>query len=109
MRPVLLLACDLPRIDVHVLRTLVDWPGEGTVVPADHTGRAQPTCARYSVRAQGRARDALAGGVRALQTLLDDPADVTVFTPEDDGVLVDVDTPQDAARWGVQVPGSLAP
>jgi molybdopterin-guanine dinucleotide biosynthesis protein A len=107
--PVLLLACDLPRVTAELLQTLATWPGTGTVVPLDGAGEPQAACARYSTRAQERARAALAGGARALRTLLDDDTDVTVFAPADERVLADVDTPQDAARWGVQLPGSLAP
>jgi molybdopterin-guanine dinucleotide biosynthesis protein A len=90
------------------LAELAHWPGTGTVVPLDHDGVVQPACARYSMAALGRARDALRSGIRSLRPVLDDP-DVTRFVPEDGRVLVDVDTPADAERLGVRLPGSLGP
>jgi molybdopterin-guanine dinucleotide biosynthesis protein A len=104
---VVLLACDLPFVTVDVLRDLVAWPGDGSVVPVDASGRLQPACARYSLAAQARARAAFARGERALARVLDDPTDVTRFTPADERALIDVDTPEEAARWGVERPGSL--
>jgi molybdopterin-guanine dinucleotide biosynthesis protein A len=106
--PLLLLACDLPFVSAGLLEQVATWPGTSTVVPADRDGRLQPTCARYSVATQDAARAAVASGARALHRVLDG-ADVTVFTPDDERALVDVDTPEDAARWGVRLPGSLAP
>jgi molybdenum cofactor guanylyltransferase len=107
-QPVLLLACDLPFVTIELLEHVATWPGAGTVVPADRDGRLQPTCARYSVATQDAARAAVASGARALHRMLDGEG-VTVFTPVDERALVDVDTPEDAARWGVRLPGSLAP
>jgi molybdopterin-guanine dinucleotide biosynthesis protein A len=107
--PLLLLACDLPHVTAELLQTLATWPGSGSVVPLDAAGEPQPACARFSTSAQERARAALAGGARALRALLDDDRDAMLFAPGDERVLADVDTPEDAARWGVQLPGSLAP
>ena len=56
--PVLLLACDLPFVTLELLTRLVDWPGDGTVVPVDRDGIVQPVCARYSAAARDRARRA---------------------------------------------------
>jgi molybdopterin-guanine dinucleotide biosynthesis protein A len=106
--PLLLLACDLPFVTAALLEQVATWPGTGTVVPADRDGRLQPTCARYSVATLDAARAAVANGDRALLRVLGGD-DVTVFTPDDVRALVDVDTPEDAARWGVRLPGSLAP
>ena len=102
-----MLACDLPFVTVELLRRLATWPGTGSVVPVDGDGRMQTACARYSPVAVARARSALAGGERALRRALPEGDDLTCFTPDDDRVLVDVDTPEEAARWGVQPPGSL--
>jgi molybdopterin-guanine dinucleotide biosynthesis protein A len=107
--PVILLACDYPFVTAAFLAELAHWPGPGTVVPLDRDGVLQPACARYSAAALARARAALRAGERSLRAVLDDERDVTRFAPEDLRVLVDVDTPEDAERWGVQLPGSLAP
>jgi molybdopterin-guanine dinucleotide biosynthesis protein A len=108
--PVVLLACDLLFADPLVARVAA-WPGAGTVVPVDGDGVVQPVCARYSAGAISRARELLDAGERSLRVLLDglDARDLTRITEVDPRALVDVDTPDDAARWGVRVPGSLGP
>ncbi len=105
--PLLLVACDLPFVTASLLRRLAEWPGAGSVVPVDGSGRRQLVCARYSAAARARAGDAFAAGERALARVLDDDPDVTTFTPDDAAVLTDVDTPEEAARSGVERPGSL--
>ncbi len=106
--PVLLLACDLPFVTLALLTRLVEWPGTGTVVPVDREGVVQPVCARYSTAALLRARELVAAGERSLRRVLDD-LDVIRLDDVDERVLVDVDTPEDAARWGIRHPGSLEP
>jgi molybdopterin-guanine dinucleotide biosynthesis protein A len=104
--PVLLVACDLPFVGEALLSRLVTWPGTGTVVPVDRDGMLQPVCARYSHDAIRRARERLADGERSLRAVLEG-ADVTRVEDVDDRELVDVDTPEDARRWGIGRPGSL--
>ncbi len=104
--PVLLVACDLPFVGEALLSRLVTWPGNGTVVPVDRDGMLQPVCARYSRDAIRRAREQLADGERSLRAVLDD-VEVTRVDDVDDRELVDVDTPEDARRWGIGPPGSL--
>ncbi|MGZ4755434.1 MAG: molybdenum cofactor guanylyltransferase [Acidimicrobiia bacterium] len=104
--PVFLLACDLPFVGEALLARLVTWPGPGTVVPVDRDGVVQPVCARYSAAALERARNLLASGERSLRPLLRRP-DVTRVDDVGDRELEDVDTPEDAARWGIRRPGSL--
>jgi molybdenum cofactor guanylyltransferase len=106
--PVLLLACDLPFVNVDLLTRLVEAPGGGTVVPVDRDGVVQPVCARYSTDALLRARDLLAAGERSLRSLLVQ-VPVTRLDGFDEQVLADVDTPDDATRWGIRRPGSLEP
>jgi molybdopterin-guanine dinucleotide biosynthesis protein A len=108
--PVVLLACDLLFADELVAR-IAAAPGTGTVVPLDGRGVPQPVCARYSAAAIARARTLLDEGERSLRALLDalDPGDLTRLTDVDPRALVDVDTPDEAQRWGVRRPGSLAP
>ena len=104
--PVLLVACDLPFVGEGLLSRLVTWPGTGTVVPVDRDGMLQPVCARYSHDAIRRARERLADGERSLRAVLGG-VDVTRVEDVDDRELVDVDTPEDARRWGIGPPGSL--
>jgi molybdopterin-guanine dinucleotide biosynthesis protein A len=108
--PVVLLACDLLFAEQLVLR-VATWPGTGTVVPVDPDGIPQLVCARYSASALERARRLVDAGERSLRALVDglDASDLTRLTDVDPHDLVDVDTPGEAARWGVRRPGSLAP
>jgi molybdopterin-guanine dinucleotide biosynthesis protein A len=106
--PVLLLACDLPFVTDVLLGRLANWDGDGTVVPVDETGTAQLVCARYSREVIDRARSGLADGERSLRSLLRD-ADFTRVNDVDPCELIDVDTPEDAKRWGIERPGSLDP
>ncbi|HXY95215.1 MAG TPA: NTP transferase domain-containing protein [Acidimicrobiia bacterium] len=106
--PVLLLAVDLPNVTVGLLELLRDWPGERSVVP-DAAGRLQPVCARYSADALSAAVRLVSGGVRALHALLDacgydvvPQAAWHAIAPAD--VFADVDTPDDAARLGIDLP-----
>src|SRR5690348_2205329 len=64
--PVVLLACDMPFVDVPLLRLLAEWPGDGTVVPVND-GRMQYACARYGAASIDEARAALRGGLTALK------------------------------------------
>lgn len=104
--PVLLLACDLPFVTEALLGRLAGWDGTGTVVPVDLAGREQLVCARYSPEAIDRARIQLADGERSLRSVLRD-GDFVRVTDVDPQELIDVDTPEDAKRWGIEAPGSL--
>ncbi len=104
--PVLLVACDLPFVTEALLARLAGWEGTGTVVPVDRGGMVQPVCARYSADALERARALLADGERSLRSLLRG-TDVTRLEDVEERALVDVDTPEDATRWGIRRPGSL--
>ncbi len=105
----LLLAVDLPRADEPLLEFLRDWPGEPTAVPVV-AGRLQLVCARYGPDALLAASSLVAGGVRSLHELLD-VVDHTVLDEEAWSVVAsadafaDIDTPADAARFGIELPG----
>jgi molybdenum cofactor guanylyltransferase len=58
---VVLLGCDLVRIEPAVLRLLADWDGAATVVPIV-AGRPQLVCARYGADAIAAGRRLLAAG-----------------------------------------------
>jgi molybdopterin-guanine dinucleotide biosynthesis protein A len=105
----ILLAVDLPRVDEAFLRWLCDRPGEPTVV-LRVDGRLQPVCARYGADALVAAGSLVTGGIRALHELFDvvehDVVEVdewrNVASPD---TFVDVDTPADAERLGITLPG----
>jgi molybdopterin-guanine dinucleotide biosynthesis protein A len=98
--PVLVLACDMPRVGVALVRLLAEWPGEGSVVPTVG-GRPQFACARWSAASLVRAR---ASGRASLRALVGD--DVSFVDERAWGDVagadqfVDVDTPGDLASLG---------
>ena len=105
----LLLAVDLPAVDEGWLRWLRDRPGEPTAVPRVE-GRLQMVCARYSGEALLAAGSLVTGGVRSLHELLDVIEFEVIEEFEwravvDADVFADVDTPQDAERLGIELPG----
>lgn len=110
-RPVLVLALDLPGLDPAFLRVLADAPPAAALVPRVG-GRAQPLCARYAPSALDVAVEIRAGGASSMQALLGalgpgvrwlDDADWSAFTTA--RCFADVDTPADARRLGLEVPG----
>lgn len=108
--PALLLAVDMPDVDEALLRLLAEWPGEPTVVPVAG-GRLQPVCARYGADAMLAAESLVIAGLRPFRNLLDvvehDVVDEAVWGPVTTGdPFADVDTPEDAARRGIDLPDS---
>jgi molybdopterin-guanine dinucleotide biosynthesis protein A len=104
--PVLVLAVDMPRVPVELLRLLADRPGPATAVPRAG-GHPQPMCARYGPDVLAAVDDRLAAGGRSLRDLLEAMADEgavgwveqeewePVAGPE---AFSDVDTPEDLRR-----------
>jgi len=100
--PVVVVATDMPLLDVELLRWLVGYPGYRGVVPVVGA-RPQPLCARYSAAELKAARDVLGGGSRSMRDFLAvgrprlvDPA--TNGAPAGwESFLADVDTPEDLA------------
>lgn len=108
-RSVLVVAVDLPLLTAALLRALVDAPAADAVVPRVD-GRAQPLCARYSPAALEHAGLLVADGARSMHALLEVLAVHWFDEPEWSAVvsaraLVDVDTPADARRLGLDPPG----
>ena len=105
----LVLAVDLPMVDESLLRWLRDRPGEPTAVPRVD-GQLQLVCARYSGQALLAAESLVTGGVRSLHELLD-VVEFDVIDESEWGAVVgpdafaDVDTPADAERLGIELPG----
>jgi len=107
--PAILLAVDLPLVDEAFLRWLRDRAGAPTCV-LQVDGRLQPVCARYGPDALLAAESLVIGGVRALHELFD-VVEHEVVEPDEWGTViaadrfVDVDTPNDAGRLGIALPG----
>ena len=106
--PAILLAVDLPSVDVPFLRWLRDREGEPTAV-LRVGGRLQPVCARYGPDALLAAGSLVAGGVRALHELFDvvdhdvvDEREWAAIASAD--TFLDVDTAADAERLGITIP-----
>lgn len=107
-QPVLVLAVDLPFVDVALLRWLADHPASGAVVP-EVDGIAQPLCARYTTadldvaaRLRGEGRSALRDLLTAVPvTYVDETAWAAVAPPR---AFADVDTPDAVARAGLAAP-----
>jgi molybdopterin-guanine dinucleotide biosynthesis protein A len=106
---ILVLAVDLPFVDVALLEYLRDYESPNAVVPRVG-GIAQPLSARYGNDVAEVARALLADGARSMRALLD-VLPVTWLDENDWGVVaagtafVDVDTPDDAVRSGLESPG----
>jgi molybdopterin-guanine dinucleotide biosynthesis protein A len=113
--PVLVLACDLPRVTVPLLELFARMPGDGTVVPVV-AQRPQPLCARFGRASLDHCRRLVGEGRRSLMALLD-ATEVAWLGPEvwsevvDEQCFADIDTPEDLAhviahaemglqRWG---------
>lgn len=106
--PVVVVACDLPRVSDPLLRLIASYPGSGSVVPVVD-GRPQPLCARFSASALAHGAAIVGAGGQSLGPLLEHP-DVRWLEPSqwsrvaDSADFADVDTPADLARLGL-VPG----
>jgi molybdopterin-guanine dinucleotide biosynthesis protein A len=103
---VLVLAVDMPRVSVELLRFLAGRPGIATAVPRAG-GFPQPMCARYGPDVLAAVDERLAAGGRSLRDLLETMAAagaVSWVEPEEWEPVVgpdafsDVDTPDDLRR-----------
>ncbi|MDQ1518059.1 MAG: molybdenum cofactor guanylyltransferase [Actinomycetota bacterium] len=104
--PVLVLAVDMPRVGVDLLRLLAGRDGPATAVPRAG-GHPQPLCARYGPDALVAVDRLLAAGGRSLRGLLEamDTRGEVGWVEEDEWrrvadpeALSDVDTPDDLRR-----------
>lgn len=109
--PVLVLACDLPRVSVPLLELLARAPGDGAIVPVVGE-RPQPLCARFGPGSLDQCQRLVAEGRRSLMALLD-AVPVFWLGPDawsevvDERCFADVDTPEDLAR--VLAPAGTGP
>ena len=103
---VLVLAVDMPRVGVELLRLLAGRPGTATAVPRAG-GHPQPMCARYGPDVLAAVDERLAAGGRSLRDLLETLAAsgaVSWVEPEEwepvagPEAFADVDTPEDLRR-----------
>ena len=109
--PALLLAVDLPAGRRSASsRWLRDRPGEPTVVLARRRPAATGVRPVRTRRARSRPDSLVAGGIRALHELFDvvehDVVEAdewrVVAAPD---TFLDIDTPADAERFGIELPG----
>ena len=103
---VLVLAVDMPRVGVELLRFLAGRAGTATAVPRAG-GHPQPMCARYGPDVLAAVDQRLAAGGRSLRDLLETLAPsgaVSWVEPEEwepmagPEAFSDVDTPEDLRR-----------
>jgi molybdopterin-guanine dinucleotide biosynthesis protein A len=99
-RPVLAVACDMPRISLHLLaRLLHETPGALVLAPRQTEGFWEPLCARYdAVAAAPLCSEAMARGTRSFQRWF---AELAVrelaLSLEERAQLLDWDSPEDMA------------
>jgi molybdopterin-guanine dinucleotide biosynthesis protein A len=101
---VLVLAVDLPFVEVALLAWLAAHPADESVVPRVE-GHAQPLCARYTEAALAKADVLVAQGARSMHALLDVIPVRYVEELEwgevsDAAAFRDIDTPDDLAALG---------
>jgi molybdopterin-guanine dinucleotide biosynthesis protein A len=104
--PVIVLGVDLPFVGPDLLRWLADQPGDASVIPVARE-MPQTLCARYGTSAQARAAQLVAEGERALRVLIDGAllVEEEIWLPHaDPRAFDDVDTPDEAARAGLEWP-----
>jgi molybdopterin-guanine dinucleotide biosynthesis protein A len=108
-RPVVMLAVDLPFVDVALVEWLAAHPAPAAVVPiVDDV--PQTLCARYGIDALDAATRLLASGERSLRALAR-VIDVHFATEAEwshvasPRTFADVDTPEDADAFGLSCPG----
>lgn len=106
---VVVLAADLPRIDAHTVRALVDAVGESDcavpdcAVAVDPAGRAQYLTAVWRTRALAEVVSAAEVAHQPARTLYDRCEWVPVHLEQ--ATTADIDTFADAQRYGVDVEG----
>jgi molybdopterin-guanine dinucleotide biosynthesis protein A len=70
----LIVACDMPQLDVEMLRGLIRIATRGgadSLLPVSPDGRPEPLCAVYHRRCLGPFEEAFAGGVRKVTAALE--------------------------------------
>jgi molybdopterin-guanine dinucleotide biosynthesis protein A len=107
-RSVALLACDMPRLEPGVLRTMLDEPRSFDALVPVASGQLQPLCAIYGPACLPVAERLIAGGLLSMRDLLAAP-DLRVRFLDDDWLAAkqipraafdNVNTPAEYAALG---------
>ena len=113
--PVLVLAVDMPRVGVDLLRLLAGRAGPPDTAIPRADGHPQPMCARYGPDVLAAVDERLAAGGRSLRDLLETMAasGAVAWVEPDEWAPVagpeafsDVDTPEDLQRLREDPPSS---
>lgn len=105
---VAVLAADLPLIDAHTIRALIDAVGQADcAVAVDPTGRVQYLTAVWRTRALAQVVSAAEVAHRPARTLYDRCEWVPVHLEQT--TTADIDTYADAQRFGVDLRGASTP
>jgi molybdopterin-guanine dinucleotide biosynthesis protein A len=95
-------ACDMPNITAEFLTALLqaaERSGADALVPAGPSGRPEPLCAAYHLRARPGLAAAFASGQRAVRAALQ-TLRVTLFPVPEPSIFQNVNTPEEWAAHG---------
>jgi molybdopterin-guanine dinucleotide biosynthesis protein A len=97
----LIVACDMPELELALLRQLLDAAdscGGDALVPAGPSGRLEPLCAAYHRKALGCLEAAFARGVRKMATALEE-IDTVIWPVPELSCFQNVNTPEEWAPY----------
>jgi molybdopterin-guanine dinucleotide biosynthesis protein A len=97
----LIVACDMPGLQVDFLRSLLDAAGHceaDALVPVGPNGRLEPLCAVYHRNSRQGLSTAFARGVRKIAAALEEVRRVT-WTVSEVSCFQNVNTPEDWAAY----------
>ena len=95
-------ACDMPNITAEFLTALIqaaERSGADALVPAGPSGRPEPLCAAYHLRARPGLAAAFASGQRAVRAALQ-TVRVNLFPAPEPSIFQNVNTPEEWAAHG---------
>ena len=90
----LVVACDLPELDVETLRGLLGYGERFVVYRSEHDGGTEPLCGFYGAGAAGVLREAMDAGVRSPRRVLAANG-AKVLEAKNPGALKNANFPED--------------